>query len=177
MAAALSVEVELEARPPDCAEKLRDHSVDQRCSHCSCPAFADGPAAREFADVAKARVPTALAVCALCSAVPIIGVLPGVFYYRLDIVAPLRSYLPASSVLWTRWILRASGLALLMLQVVPLVGTLSVPLMCWLNARLYSRRFEAEITGTFSTPIGVASSGRDAPGGTPQKPETPSPAR
>src|SRR5690606_53751 len=80
-----------------------------------------------------------LLVCLAFSAVPVVGVIPGVVYYRMTLVSGLRGYVPPVRGCLARVVTRVLGFAVLALQPIPLVGALVLPLLC-ITAYLVYRR-------------------------------------
>lgn len=145
-------------RCPVCAERFADRAVRQRCDACghrlmADPAFADG----YLAHVAG-RVPSTLAVTAAMALVPVVGLVAGVIYYRMVLVAPFRRYLPPGRALGTRLGLRVLFVALAVVQVVPIVGGAVVPAMALVNYAAYRRAWVAEGSRAdrSDAPIGAA---------------------
>ena len=81
-------------RCPLCATRLPQRDPHQACPTCDTRPFANPAFVQQYEnDIAK-RLPLVLGVGALLSAIPIIGLIPGVIYYRMALVAPFRRYLP-----------------------------------------------------------------------------------
>jgi len=67
----------------------------------------------------------------------VLGVIPAVVLYRLEIVAPFRRYIPFGQNMLLRWAVRLISLVLVALQWVPLLGGLLVPLLALVNYGAY----------------------------------------
>lgn len=126
-------------RCPVCATRLRERAVQQACPTCRTVTFATRQDFEEYLDVLGARLPKTLLVSLGFSAIPIVGVVPGVAYYRLNAISGLRGYVPPlrgcvarSLLFFVRWILIA-------LQPIPLVGALVIPLMFLASWGIYRR--------------------------------------
>lgn len=126
-------------RCPLCATRLRKRAVQQACSTCRVVTFAGEREFRTYLETLGERLPKTLGISFLLSAIPVVGVVPGVAYYRLTLISGLRGFVPpvrgcVSNVLlfFIRWILVA-------LQPIPLVGALVIPLMCLSSYLIYKR--------------------------------------
>jgi predicted RNA-binding Zn-ribbon protein involved in translation (DUF1610 family) len=116
-------------RCPACATRLEKRQPRQVCPACGHDLFADRDFAREYLGAVASRLPTVLSVSFLFSLVPIVGLIPGVIYYRLAVVAPFRRYIPRGRALLLRWGVKLLFLLPILLQWVPLLGGFVVPLM------------------------------------------------
>ena len=117
-------------RCASCAERLTQRRADQRCPACGTPAFADVSALEAYLSSLRERLPRTLGVAAALGLVPVLGLVPGIVYYRINLIAGMRYYVPRSRALVSRWLVRGLNLVLLCLQPVPLLGALSLPIMC-----------------------------------------------
>ena len=128
-------------RCPVCAVKLEERLPRQRCEVCQHDLFADPAFVRAYTDRIATRLPLVLLVGAGLSFIPVIGLIPGVIYYRLALVAPFRRYVP-----WTRNLLAKWGIGLLFfvliaVQWVPVVGAVTVPAMALVSFLTYRKIF------------------------------------
>ena len=82
-----------------------------------------------------------LLVSAGFSMIPVIGLIPGVIYYRLTIIGPLRRYIPRTRTILLRWLVRIAIFLLIMLQWIPVAGIFAVPAMALLNYSVYRSAF------------------------------------
>ena len=126
-------------RCPICATRLKRQLVQQPCTTCKTVTFASESQFQSYLDALSERLPRTLMISFALSAIPIVGVIPGVLYYRLTLISGLRGYVPpvrgcVSRVLlfFIRWILVA-------LQPIPLIGALVIPLMCLSSYLIYKR--------------------------------------
>ncbi len=87
-----------------------------------------------------------LGVSLLFSLVPVVGLIPGVIYYRLALVAPFRRYIPRGRTLLLRWGIWLLFLVLVLLQWVPLLGGLVVPTMALVSYKVYRTAFTAMVS-------------------------------
>src|SRR6185437_451041 len=92
------------------------------------PDFADA----YIASIAR-RLPIVLMICFLMSLVPVFGLIVGAIYYRMELVLPFSQYLPMGRRFLLRW--------MILLQVVPILGGLVVPLMALINFSAYRKSF------------------------------------
>ncbi len=120
-----------------CGERLKDRRLAQQCQGCGVEPFRDSAAVEEYLASIRATLPRTLAILLLLSAVPLIGLIPGVIYYRLSLISSLRCYVPRSVGALARWVIRILSLMLLALQSVPLLGIVMLPLLCLLNFTVY----------------------------------------
>jgi hypothetical protein len=87
------------------------------------------------------RVPMVVAVCFVLGLIPVLGVIPGVIFYRLAIVAPYRRYIPPGRGFVLRWGIRLAVVVLVSFQWVPLAGGLALPAMALINYGTYRAAF------------------------------------
>jgi hypothetical protein len=131
-------------RCPFCATRSKVKKVWQKCTACGRPFFEDEKAVQEYLDFIAGRLPLTLLICLLFSFVPLLGLFVGVIYYRLSLIAGLRGYVPWAAAFFTRLLVKIINLILIAFQWVPLLGSLSLPLMCCTNYRLYRRRIRIQ---------------------------------
>jgi hypothetical protein len=120
-------------RCPQCAARLKAREPHQQCPECSADPFGDPAFLQQYLGFVSARLPGTLAACAVLSLIPILGLVPGVIWYRLQLVGPFRRYVPRVRSFFVRWMLRLLFLVLSLFQLVPGVGALAVPLMAYVN--------------------------------------------
>ncbi len=126
-------------RCPVCATRLVKRAVQQPCPACNTVTFASWREFEEYRRVIDARLPKTLLVCLGFSAIPVVGVIPGVIYYRLNLVTAFRGYIPPVSGCFARFWVRFVHWGLILLQPIPLFGALMLPLMCWTTWAIYRR--------------------------------------
>lgn len=124
-------------RCPTCATRLKERSARQRCEACQRAPFSDATFTQSYIENVGSRLPKALGVSLLCSLVPVVGVIPGVVYYRMNLVAPFRRYVPWSIGCLVKWAVRLLVLVMILLQIVPVLGALMLPLMALLEYFTY----------------------------------------
>ena len=72
--------------------------------------------------------------------------IPGIVYYRLVWIAPLRRYLSWKAGFTRKWLLRfANFMILALFSWVPLFSALVVPCMAILSFRVYRQAFQDEV--------------------------------
>ena len=124
-------------RCASCGERFVDRRVDQRCTTCGASPFASERDLEVYLQALQESLPKTLAILLLLSFVPVLGLIPGVIYYRCSLIASLRCYLPRASNFVMRWVVRFVNLVLICLQPIPLLGMLTLPLMCLTNFYVY----------------------------------------
>ena len=130
-------------RCPVCATRLPERVPRQRCPACAHELFSDPEFLERYLADVKARLPFALLLCAVLSLVPVAGLLPGVIYYRVALVAPFRRYLPTGKALVLKWGVRILFLVLVAIQWIPAVGGIVVPTMALVNYFAWRAVFES----------------------------------
>lgn len=124
-------------RCPVCATRLDRRAVRQVCGACGHRLMDDPDFARRYIGFIDRRVPQVLLVCFLLGLIPVLGVIPGVVYYRLAIVAPFRRYIAPGRGFVLRWVIRLAVVVLVAFQWVPVAGGLAVPAMALINYVAY----------------------------------------
>ena len=119
-----------------CATRLKKRTPHQICGVCGREAFSDEAAHRAYLREVDGRLVRALLVCLALGIVPVIGVVPAIVFYRLQLVSPLRRYVPAGASLVARWLGRVACFALLSVQWVPILGIAWLPIMASINYAL-----------------------------------------
>jgi hypothetical protein len=131
-------------RCPHCAERLGYRALKQPCGACGTVTFASREDLDRYVGHLDRQLPMTAGVCLLFGLVPLIGIVPGVLYYRLTLVSGLSRWTPATRSVPARWAGRVVTVLLLMLQPVPLLGAITLPLICVANYLLYRKA----LTGT-----------------------------
>ena len=135
-------------RCPVCATRLDRRAVKQTCGACSHRLMDDPRVARDYIATIDRRVPWVFVVCFLLGLIPVLGVIPGVVYYRLSIVAPYRRYIPPGRGFLLRWVVRLAVVVLVAFQWVPVAGGLAVPAMALINYLAYRSAYWKPALGT-----------------------------
>ena len=142
-------------RCPRCASRLPKKAIKQHCPTCSTVHFPSSQAVDAYFATLDAKLPKTLLVCTLLSLIPLVGLVPGIIYYRLSLIAGLRGYLPRSKGCLTRWLARLGVLLLLSFQWVPLLGAISLPLICLMNFGLHRKAVQMEKRRCFPASTGT----------------------
>lgn len=127
-----------------CGERMRQKRLDQGCQACGTPPFRDSRELEAYIGRLQKNLPQTLFLLLLMGAVPVVGLIAGVIYYRLTLISGLRHYIPTSSRFLGRWTMRFVGALLVCLQPIPLVGAFSLPALCLLSFLLYRRLLRRE---------------------------------
>ena len=144
-------------RCPVCATRLPERSPRQACPECAHDPFRDQAFLDGYmGDVAK-RLPFTLLLCTALSLIPIAGLLPGVIYYRVALVAPFRRYLPRGKAMAVKWGVRILFIVLVAVQWIPAVGGVVVPIMALVNYVAWRGVFLSEARP--DEPAGVPAAG------------------
>jgi hypothetical protein len=130
-------ELVLRGRCGHCAERLKKRTPDQSCPRCGTPAFASPEAFDAWLKQISRKLPMTLGVSALFGLIPLVGIIPGVIYIRLNLIAPMRRYTPRALGCMTRWLTRGVNFMLIVLQPVPGLGAATLPLIAYTNYRMY----------------------------------------
>jgi hypothetical protein len=124
-------------RCPVCATRFARKAVKQTCVACGHSLMGEPSFARSYVASIDLRVPLACGVCFVLGLIPVLGVIPGVIYYRLTIVAPFRRYIPPGQGFMLRWGVRLALVLLVALQWVPVAGGFALPAMALINYGAY----------------------------------------
>ena len=129
--------LEARKRCPSCASRLTARAVQQACTTCKTVTFASWSEFEAYLDELGSRLPRTLLVSFLLSAIPVVGVIPGVIYYNLSIVTGLRGYIPPVQGCLARVVVRIVSFFIIMLQPIPILGAFVVPIMCGCTYTIY----------------------------------------
>jgi hypothetical protein len=132
-------------RCPVCAARLKQRTVQQSCAACGSAVMDDPQFVRQYIAFIDRRVPFVCGACFVLGLIPILGVIPAVILYRLEIVAPFRRYIPWGTKFLLRWLIRLVSLVLVAFQWVPLLGGLLVPAMALTHYAAYRHAFLASL--------------------------------
>ncbi len=128
-------------RCPVCATRLTGRTVKQTCQACGHPFMEDQEFAEKYASRITRRLPGVLVITALLSLIPVLGLVPGIIYYRLRLVAPFRQYIPRGCTLALKWMIRLFFFILIALQWIPGLGGIVVPLMALTSYTAFKNQF------------------------------------
>lgn len=130
-------------RCSSCATRITERRLPQDCPACGHSILGDPVDQDAYVAKVRKRLPKVLGITFLMSLVPVLGVIPGIIYYRISLIAPLRTYIPAGRGFLLKWTIRILFLVLISLQLVPGLGGFMVPLMALISYLLYSSSFKA----------------------------------
>ena len=102
------------------------------CPRCHAPRLTPDQAKLVLVDIDR-RLPVTLAVCAGMSAVPVLGLLVGGVYFRLSRNGSLGRYASLKRRLGSRVVMLLATVGLALLQSVPVVGIVSLPVLAALQ--------------------------------------------
>lgn len=128
-------------RCPDCATRFEKRTTVQNCEACGYELFKDAEFSDQYLKMVSSRLPKTLVISGLFSLIPILGLIPGIIYYRISLVSPFAGYIPLMKGFFLKLLLRLLWVFLVLLQVVPLAGALAVPIMALLNYSVYRGAF------------------------------------
>ena len=132
-------------RCPKCATRIKERKLPQVCSTCGTTMLGSISAQQGYVAKVRARLPKVLGITFLLSLVPFFGIIPGIIYYRVQLIAPFRAYISASRGLLLRWVLRLIFLLLISVQLVPGLGGFMVPVMALISYSFYSGYFKSQL--------------------------------
>jgi len=135
-------------RCPVCATRLTQRDPRQTCPACAHRLMQDPAFAQRYAQRVTNRLPLVLLVCAGLSLIPIVGLIPGVIVYRVTIVGPFRRYVPRLRNLFTRWGIRLLFIILAIVQIMPGINAIVVPIMALVNYGAYRSQFQRMLDRT-----------------------------
>ena len=123
-------------RSPRSGEGFECKGVDLKCEADGVTAFSDSSLTQAYKSSVSEKLLKTLLVSTLPGIVPVLGLIAGVIYYRLRLVAPFRRYLTFGQSFPTKWLLGVV-LLVLVLQQVSFGGIVEVQLMALLNFLFY----------------------------------------
>ncbi|MBC2606809.1 hypothetical protein [Pelagicoccus albus] len=132
-------------RSPKSGEKVKGRGADISCQEDGIVLFSDPALNQTYFETVDSRLPKVLMVAAVLGFIPLLGLIIGVIYYRIQLVAPYRRFLPWSKSFLTKWLVRIVLLILAMLQLVPVLGGLALPLMAFINHWMYRSAFKSAL--------------------------------
>ncbi|MDQ8201691.1 DUF4126 family protein [Pelagicoccus sp. SDUM812003] len=132
-------------RSPLSGDRAEEKGVDAKCETDGVTLLGDKELTGKYLERVDARLFPVMLFGALFSLIPGLGLIIGVIYYRFQLVAPYRRYLPWKRGFVVRWLIRLVFILLVILQFVPVVGAAAVPLMAFINHRFYRSAFRSEL--------------------------------
>lgn len=136
-------------RCPVCATRLKQRAIRQACSNCGTETFPNASLVDQYLKTQRRKLRYILPITFFLSLIPLLGLIPGVLYYRLNLISSLRGYVPRSIGCLSRWGVRLLNLILISLQWVPVLGGIVLPIMCWTNYWVYEQVLQSESRKTF----------------------------
>jgi len=127
-----------------CGERLHEKSVTHACRVCGAAPFQSKADLEAYLSRVSETMPKTLLISTLLSAIPLLGLIPGIIYYRINLISSLRCYVPKTTGCLTKWAVRLMNLILICLQPIPFLGMLTIPLMVWTNFLVYRGTLRAE---------------------------------
>lgn len=129
-------------RCPVCASRLTERSPKQKCEACGHELMGDSAFAGAYMTRVGERLPKVLGVSLVLGFIPILGLIPGIIYYRMNLVGPFRRYLSMTTGCLVKWLVRLLFLVLILIQGVPILGALMLPLMALIEYQTYRKVYE-----------------------------------
>ena len=133
-----------------CGERLAEKKVHQSCRVCATAPFASRAELGAYVAKINERLPKILLICLLISFIPLVGLIPGIIYYRINLLSSLRAYIPLTVGCFTRWSVRLLNILLISLQWIPVFGAVVLPIMAWTNYLVYRSVFKREAERGFA---------------------------
>lgn len=143
-------------RCSSCGERLKERRLSQSCTACGTQPFTGHQDVEEYLANLRATLPKTLAILLVLGFIPVVGLIPGIIYYRLSLIASLRTYLPRSVGFAGKWLVRIVNLVLVCLQPIPLLGMLTLPAMCLTNYGVYQGLLRSRIRRELSAGMAPA---------------------
>ncbi len=137
-------------RCPVCAERLTDRTAPQDCPACGHRVLADQAFVDGYVANVASRVPGVLSICAVLSSIPVIGLIPGVIIYRVQLVSPFRRYMPFARRMFLKGVVAILLFILIAFQWVPVAGAAVVPLMAIINYTAYRGALSKQLASAAS---------------------------
>lgn len=149
-------------RCPHCATRLPVGRPFDPCQCCGKSEMASAAFVEEYCNYVGRRLPVVLGVCFVVSLVPILGMVVGSVYYEMTLVLPYSQYLSMGRRFLLGWQIRLLFLVIVVLQVIPAVGSVAVPLMAWLSFMAHRHSYKTAMStpphqrgGTEGLPSGL----------------------
>jgi len=136
-------------RCPECATRLKERRIHQPCPTCFTETFANAEQVEVYLANLNQQLPRIMLISFILGFIPLVGIIPGIIYYRFTLIASLRGYVPRSTGCLTRWGVRMMNLFLISFQPVPPIGFFVLPFMCLSNFWIYKEIIKRESNKTF----------------------------
>lgn len=128
-------------RCSNCANRLTSKNFSQTCSACGKSLMKNKEFAKSYLKRVQARIPLTLGITFVLSLIPVVGLVPGVIYYRFKLAGPFRRYLPIHKNMLNKILIQLVMVILIVWQVIPGFGSISVPVMALITFIMYRRSF------------------------------------
>lgn len=128
-------------RCPACANRLDERNPKQTCKSCGHHLFSNEVFTKDYLGTIAGRLPVVLIISLALSFIPFLGLIIGIIIYRIQLVAPFRRYIPLHRSFFIKWMIRIFFLFLIVLQIIPGVGGVVVPIMAFISYRAYRGSF------------------------------------
>jgi hypothetical protein len=109
-------------RCPICAERLQQATPVQECQSCGHRLMSNQRYLDGYFDYVEKKVPKVGAIVFGIGMVPLLGSVVAFVYYRVEIVAPFRRYIPRGKRLLMKWSMRLFRYIVIVFQIIPFVG-------------------------------------------------------
>ena len=140
-----ALELLAKRRCPWCATRLLKRDPNSPCPGCARLPFVDAATVEAYdSRLAMRLIPTVVIVSAM-SLVPVVGLVAAVVFYRVYLISPYRTWLPAVRSVLTRWLLRGAILVLVVVHLIPVVGAVAAGAMVVLNYLVYRQSFRGAV--------------------------------
>lgn len=127
---------------PQCGSRLNKKTLHQNCEVCAHCVANENRLPDSYLQMVHARLPLVLLISGLLSAIPVVGMIPAIVYYRIALVSPFRAYITLSSSFASRWLSRIVAILLLTcFSWVPVLSTFTAPVLAYLSYSIYRRAF------------------------------------
>lgn len=124
-----------------CAAPQRPGQPTNPCRVCQTIPIPNQSAAEAYNQFIAARLPTVLVVSLLLSLIPVLGLIAGLIYMRMQLVLPYSQYLPMGRRFWLGWGMRLLFIVLVFVQIVPIAGGLVVPILAVISFAAYRNQW------------------------------------
>lgn len=136
-------------RCPICATHLKEKAIRQTCPTCGTETFSTATAVDTYLTSLQPPLIRTMLICFALGFIPLIGLVPGIIYYRLSLISSVRHYIPRRVGCLVRWGIRLLNFFLILLQPIPILGAFTLPLMCYSNYYIYRKVIHQESKRTF----------------------------
>jgi hypothetical protein len=124
-------------RCPHCAARLPQRTISQACPACATRTFADAGAVQRYLTRLDRRLPWVVVGCLVAGLIPLFGLVPGLILYRVGLIAGVSGYIDNGSGCLVRTAVNLLNALLIMLQPLPVIGAVTLPLLCLTNYAVY----------------------------------------